>query len=263
MASPKSQQGKKHRQGVRESEFPQTPFLLSQKSIPKTNILVGYDPAQVRFVEQLLNRTAEHKDKVGDEDVIGKDSLLLVDSSRNLDLSPQVKEKVGIWSLDPLHNGPAGVNALLRFSAQLLGLDKPDKTQVQLAADLLTKEDVGDVRAAIWKSVWILAGKELEPIKFWKDPWETPTGWLPSDTDPAYRLNTLYWHLFGFTFTIRDEEQAIRKSGAPLTPARIKKLKALKLDFHKVEATYRELSQWRIQKYDPYVCALKIRNIWA
>src|SRR5271154_671249 len=130
-------------------EYPTTPLLLER--VPKKhNILIGNDTMQIRFAEQFLSIAHEHKvehekvETVNDSMVLGLDTpkLYLVERSSFIDLSPNVKAKVGIWSLDLIEKGSAGLNCIVRFGAKLMGLDKPDKTMVQRVADEMAREGV-------------------------------------------------------------------------------------------------------------------------
>jgi hypothetical protein len=254
---------KPFRQGVKEvSDFLPTPCFLAQKSLRKVNILIGYSPAQVRFVTQYLDQPCEPKEQIHDEDVIGKEALYQVSSASHIDLSPNVREKAGLWTLDTITEGSAGAHAIVKYAAKILGKDKISREQVSLASKVLMRDDVDDVRATIWRAVWLLSGKELTPTVWWKEPWEDPSGWLPEGEDPVYRLNTLYRTLIAYTFIRRGEEDVLRKMGMSMAPFKVKKLKELKLDINKVEQSFYELSQWRSKRADPYVCALKLRNIW-
>ena len=254
---------KKLRPGVRDTIWPTTPLLLAQKTVFRFNILVGDDPAQVRFAELVLGLPCVFKEIVHDEDILGKENSLLyrIETPRNLELSPNTKALTGIWSLDPIERGSAGANALVRFASSLLGIPA-DKVLTQRIADKLLDEEksIEDVRAALWGAAWLLTGPRPEETERWPDPWSEPKKWLPKGVDPGYRLNSLYRFLVGFVFAKEDDQDAARKFGMSI--ARFKALQRLNLDLIKVDRSIRELSRWRTQKYNPLVCALKITNIW-
>lgn len=254
---------KKLRPGVRATIYPTTPLLLAQKTVYRFNVLVGDDPAQVRFAEQVLGVPCKSVEVLHDEDLLGKEESLLyrVDTPRQLDLSPNTKALSGIWSLEPIEKGSAGVNALVRFAASLLDV-QVDKGQLQLVSDKLLKDggEIEDVRAALWHAAWLLTGPRLVDEGYWPDPWAKPKDWLPKGVDPGHRLNSLYRFLVGYVFAKEDDQDAARKFG--LSIARFKAMRHLSLDLTKVDHSIRELSRWRAQKYSPLVCALKVTNIW-
>jgi hypothetical protein len=240
---------------------PTTPMLLAQKTVLRFNVLVGDDPAQVRFAEQVLGIPAVHLDVLRDEDVLGKEGSRLyhIDHARGLDLSPNTKLTVGIWSLEPIEKGSAGANALVKFAASLLDIPVERKV-AQLIADELVSEELGDIRAAIWQAVWLLSGPPPVDHPRWPDPWTTPSEWLPKGVDPGHRLNTLYRSLVGYVFARENDQEAARKFGTSI--AKFKVLQNQNLDLNKVYSSIRELSKWRTQKYNPLVAALRIRHIW-
>jgi hypothetical protein len=257
------------RKGVRASEFAQTPGLLAQKVHKKVNILVGDDPVQVRFVEQTLGISVEKVGRLEDKDVLSVDSskLFQVISSRHLEFSPNTLAKVGIWSLDPLVNGSDGVTAIVKYAVAIVGLEKPSKEQLTEIARRISSREIEDVRAAVWDAVWHLTGDAPKAWKPWLDPWTDPKGWLPSDLNPEKRLNSLYWDLVLFCFTRRDEEEALKKaankSRVRVSPSKYKYFKGLNLDLNKVYDSFYLLSRWRAERFDAYVCALLMKNIWA
>jgi hypothetical protein len=255
----------KLRPGIKaKGEFPTTPSLLKEKTYKRVNILVGDDPMQIRFAEQTLGAVCEFMAIVGDEHVLGKETPVLfrIDSSRNLDLSPNVRAKVGIWSLDPIEKGSDGANAIVKHAAIILGMTKPHKDVVRRIADEIAADDIYDVRAALWEAMWRLTDPKLEvTFKPWLEPWENVTGWLPEDVDPSYRLNSLYWKLVKYIFAKTEEDTALKKIGK-FSPTEFKRLRELKLDLDAVNASIYELSSWRTFKSDPYICALKISTFW-
>lgn len=255
-----AEQGKL-RPGVRVTVWPTTPLLLSQKTFRRYNILVGDDPAQVRFAEQILGVSCRFVEVLHDEDILGKEEPLLyrVDSPRGMELSPNTKSLAGIWSLDEIEKGSAGANAIVKYAASLLEMPA-DKTLVQLVADGLLKEKIKDIRVAIWDAVWLLAGPRPAIQERWPDPWAKSTAWLPAGVDPSWRLNSLYRFLGGYVFAKEDDQDAARKFGVSVS--KFKALQRLTLDLNKVDESIKELSRWRTQKYDPLVCALKISYLW-
>lgn len=241
--------------------------MLSQKTPKKYNILIGEDEPQQRFAEQVLDVPCVFMEGVVDEDLLTEDSpkLFRVESSRLVVLSPQVKETVAFWSLDPLEKGSAGANAIVRYAASLLGMEKPDKDFVERIADILaTGGSIDDTRVALWTAVWLLTGpKPPEGGKRWPQPWESSQLWfsVPGVT-PEHRLHSLYWDMTAYAFLRDDEEAVLKKAGIKLSPARLKMLKKLSLDYSKVHDTIELLDLWRSKQSDPHVCAFRISNLW-
>jgi len=264
---PKTQE-KKFRPGKRVSEFSPVPALLSQKTFKKYNILIGDDEPQQRFAEQVLGLSCVFMDAIADEDLQVDDTnkLFRVETSRLVVLSPQVKEATAFWSLDPLTKGSAGANAIVRYAATLLGMEKPDKDLVERTADLLADSGgIEDTRVALWTAVWLLTGPApLESSKRWPQPWESYQLWFSiPGVSPEHRLHSLYWDLTAYTFLRRDDEAVLKKAGLKsISPVRLKILKKLNLDHSKVHDTIELLDLWRSKQSDPYVCAFRISNLW-
>ena len=251
----------KLRPGVRATLYPTTPLMLQQKTAMRLNVLVGDDAAQVRLAESILGVKAAHLDMLRDEDILGKEGshLFLIDAPRNMDLSPGVKQQVGIWSLETIEKGSAGATALVKFAATLL--DTPlDKKVLQLIADDLVSHDLGDMRAAIWQAAWMIIGPPPADDIRWADPWVKPSDLLPKGVDPAFRLNALYRSLVTFVYAKENDQEAARKFGASI--AKFKVMQAQNINLSKAYRSIQELSKWRMQKYNPLVCALRIRYIW-
>jgi hypothetical protein len=253
-----------------DTEYPSVVLLLEKKSPPKNNVLVGDDPAQIRFAEQFLSATHMRRiecqavKSVSDIDLQGQEEPLLyqVDYSSLLDLSPRTARKTGIWSLDLIKPGSAGMNAIVRFAAELLGMEKPDKATVQRVADEVA-DGMYDIRAGIWDAAWMLSGPLPEKAK-WMRPWENWLLWLPKGVDPRYRLNALYWEMVEWVFAQTGDDRGFKraKGASKFNPRTFQKLSALQLPKDKVFNSLLELSAWRERHYDPYVCALKITKIW-
>ena len=249
---------------MKGSEFPGTPLLFGLSKFKKHNILVGEDDCQQRFAEQMLDGVAEPKETVRDEDILGKDEgcLYRVVYGRDIELSPQVRKQVGIYSLDSIERGSAGANALIRQACVVLEIEKPDAKWVQGFADQLCREPIYDIRAALWHAVWLIAEGTPEEFKSWPEPWSIGRNWLPSNVDPQYRLNSLYRDLVGLVFALENDQAAAQKFHIKPSKFAILKSVAQSLDHKRIGSSIRELSRWRQQKYNPLVCALKISAIW-
>jgi hypothetical protein len=258
------------------TEYPTIPLILER--VPKRhNVLIGNDPIQVRFAEQVLSMhhgvliRHEQVPEVRDEMVLGKDepTLYLVDVVQQVDLSPAVKAKTGVWSLDLIEKGSAGINAIIRHAVKLLGIAKPTKEVItKIGNDLVKDSDpskrylLTDIRAAVWYAAWLLTGPAERKLS-WVAPWENWQTWLPQGGDAPYRLNSLYWELVRWTFAQTGDERGYRRTGGSWDPKRFQKLTTLQLPKDKVYDTLTVLSAWRAHGYDPYVCVIRISKIWV
>jgi hypothetical protein len=240
-------------------EFPPAPGLLLKKPLARHNILVGNDPVQTRFAEQILGVECKVVDHVKDEDVLTPASTLhQVLMSTSIDLSPELRSKAGIWSLTPIISGSAAATSVVKAACEILDI-KLELAKRNRVCEILTESAIGDIRAALWNAVEILAGNIPEKEEFWKDPWASDN-WIPKGVDPAYRLNSLYRELVGYIYVYDNDENSARRFG--ISPAKIKRLKALNLNLDRVYESILELSKWRSKRYNPYFCALKITTIW-
>jgi hypothetical protein len=258
------------------TEYPTVPLLL-ERTPKKHNVLIGNDPAQIRFAEQFLSMhhgvpvRHEQVPEVSDIMLQGMDEpkLYLVDVPQQVDLSPAVRAKTGVWSLDPIEKGGAGINAIVRHAVKLLGMEKPPKNvMAQVGYELVKDSDthgrrylMGDIRAAVWHAAWLLTGP-VQGRPQWIAPWENWVMWMPRGGDPYYRLNALYRELVMWTFASTGDERGFRKTGGGWDSKRWAKLAALQLPKDKVYDTLAVLSAWRAHGYDPYVCAIRISKIW-
>jgi hypothetical protein len=242
-------------------EFPPAVFVLNKK-VPGNNVVIGDDPAQVRFMEQRLGIKVQAVDRVTDDMLIGKDGLLYrVYAAHRIDLSPEMRNKTGLWAAEPVVKGSAAINALVKFAATLLPYPEKKLTReiVNAVGDQLTKNRVYDLRGTIWEAVWLLTG-EIEPPKRWPDPWEAPVKWLDDSMNVNQRLHTLYKRLVGYSLLLCKGEDAARKFG--IKPHEIQRYKTLTLDLTKARQTISLLSRWKQGRMQPYVCALQIAAVW-
>ena len=251
-----------YRPGNTVPEFPSITLLLSGRSTKKYHILVGSDPFQIKFAEQALGLPCVPVERVDDETLLTGPRLLCITTAGVADLSESIRNSTAFWSLGPLGRGSSGALAVVRFAAAVLKMERPSKDDLRLVADALASDGIDDIRAAIWKAVWLLLGPVPAPFKRWTEPWEDSRKWLDGDTDPAYRLNTLFRDLSAYAFLASDEEESLKKANLALSPSRLRYLKGLKLDPLKVHDTVYTVSAWRMRKQDPYVCALRVSAIW-
>jgi hypothetical protein len=263
--------------GVGGTEYPSTPLLLATKP-KRNNILIGNDATQIRFAEQYLSMMHgvpikhEAVPFVGDEMVVGQDApkLYLVERSSLITLAPKELAKTGIYSLDLIERGSSGVNAIVRYAAKLMDIEKPSKEVLNRVGFELIKESdrskkylLTDIRAAVWHACWLLKGPAESSPK-WLAPWENWMMWMPKGGDPRYRLNALYRELVMWVFATSGDERGFKKTGGSWDAKRFAKLAALQLPKDKVYDTLVVLSAWRKpnSNIDPYITVLRISKIW-
>ena len=261
---------------VGTTEYPTTPLLLEKKP-RKNNILIGNDPAQIRFAEQFLSMEFgvpirhEQVPMVKDDMLLGVSDpkLYLVDADHQIDISPNVANKTGIFSLDLIGLGSSGLNAVIRYAAKLMDREKPTKEEFNRVGRELVREFdtqkkqhlLGDIRAAVWQAAWLLCGPPEGKLG-WMAPWENWQMWMPRGGDPRFRLNALYRELIMWVFAQNGDDKGFKKTGGSWDAKRWLKLSKTNLPKDKVYATLSELSAWRTHSYDPYVCILRISKIW-
>ena len=71
-------------------------------------------------------------ESLNDDHVLGQEApqLWRVARSGQVDLSPNVRARVGIWSLDIIEKGSAGANAMVREACRLMGMSRPPRPTV-------------------------------------------------------------------------------------------------------------------------------------
>lgn len=241
-------------------DFPPTPFILQRKSPQKNNVLVGTDPAQTRFLEQMLRTEAEDVERVTDDMLTGQQGRLYrVYAAHRVDVSPEVRGRTGFWSADPVAKGSAAIHALVRYAASLVSNGKLTRETLELVGNRLVKKKVHDLRGLLWHAVWMLSD-EVAASRRWAEPWESPGSWLNSSMNPEQRLHTLYWKLVGYSSLKAYGEEAARKVG--LKPVDIQKFKDVTLDSARVYSTLALLSRFRQGRLNPWICALQISAVW-
>jgi hypothetical protein len=238
-----------------------------ERTPKKHNILIGDDKMQIRWAQQFLSIAHNTKIEAEVVEIVNDDMvhseqprLYVVERSSFIDLAPNIKARVGIWSLDLIEPDSAGLNAIARQGARLMGIEKPDKAQVERIAKEM--DEVYDIRAAIWQAAWLWSGSPKEKFKTWLRPWENWMAWMPKGEDPYYRLNALYQELVQWVFAMTGDERGYRKFARNWDPKRWSNLARLQLPKDKVFNTLVVLSHWRRNKYDPYICIMKVAKIW-
>jgi hypothetical protein len=235
--------------------------LLGQKTIPKNNIIIGSDAAQVRFMAQLLEKQPIVAQNISDDDLQGKEGLLLhVTAIYQVDLSPEMRSRTGLWSADPITLGSSASEALIKYAYSLIDPGKTLKRDmVSEVSRRALKDGVEDVLGKVWDLVWLLSA-ELQEINRWQQPWESPVRWFDV-SEPEKRLNYLYKYLCGYTFASFEEVE--KATALKFSPSQQKEMQGKRLPLTKVANSIRELSRWRSRNYDPFVCALRISAIWS
>lgn len=247
-----------------------TPFAWQKKTLPKNNILIGEDPAQLRFLVQRLTPTsksidgpeAEPVERVTDAMLLGRTGLLYcVKAAHRIDLSPDVRSHTGIWEAGPIERASAAVNEIVRHAVAIIDPGaKLSRSTLNFVANELTKEPLADIRGSLWHAVWLLTG-EFTPYVAWPEPWNDPVKWLPPEASVPLRLQTLYRTLVGWAFLATGEEIGVKQLS--LEYQEIQQLKQLRLDTRRVYESIQQLSIWRNRHSDPILCALAIASIWG
>jgi hypothetical protein len=135
------------------SDFPPTLLVLSRKTpMLSNNVVVGGDEAQVRFMSHWLDVEPFRVDRITDETLLGKEKLLLhVPAKYLIDVSPEVRQRTGFWSADPITKGSAAINALVKFAVTLLDDGKERKREIiEIIGDEMTRKPIDDIRGAMW-----------------------------------------------------------------------------------------------------------------
>ena len=246
---------------VTSSEYPPVVFTLGRKTLPKWNVVIGDDRAQVLWMEHVAGIPSVQVAKVTDEMLLSKDaSLYRVRLDHHIDISSDVKARTGIWSADPIIKGSAALNHLVKFAHTLLPHNPPALTREQVATvgAAVMRYDVVLVQAAIGRAMTAICGPML-PRKPWNEPWLDPRHWMDLK-EPKYRLNFLHKTLVAWAHIYWDNVHYAKQQG--LSPSRIQWLKGQKIDPKKVLKAIKILSAWRVKKYDPFVCAMVVSAIW-
>jgi len=258
----------KFRPGRRVSEFNPAPVMLASKVHKRFNILVGEDYVQQKLAEKILGVSCVFTEVVTDADMLVDDTPKLfrvLSSKSTTTLSPQARDNTAFWSLDPITRGSAGANAIVRYAATLLDMDKPDKDLVDRLADQLASSGtIEDIVVALWTAVWLLTGTMPPESKRWPQPWENKLWFSVPGVAPERRLHSLYIDLSVYTLVQKDDDSTLSKArfNPHPSPSKVKFFKTLKLDYTKVHDTIKLLDLWRTKRTDPYICAFRISNIW-
>jgi hypothetical protein len=253
----------RRREGTISSDFPPVPHILLKKTLHKNNIVVGTDVPQVRFLEQRLKVTAKPVQRVTDDMLAGYSGLLYhVTLPHQVDLSPELRQRTGIWAADLITKGSSAINTLVKFAASRITHEHVlNRETIDRVANELLKTQFLDIRALICKAVSILLGSLPPKAVAWKEPWESPTEWLTLDMDPRLRLNVLYKNFVGYSFYTLFGPEAATEFG--VSPAQQQYFKTLRLDPNRVHDSITVLGRWKEHNTEPYICACLIAAIWS
>lgn len=245
--------------------FHPVPSLFLKDSPPANNILIGDDPLQIRFVEQLTGQTCKTVDAVTDEDVLGKEGMLFrILTVQGLNLSQAMRQVTGVWTVAPIQPNSIAASRIIQAASRIRNDDNVERETLESAAKNLGKSfergEIADLRVGLWNAVWLLSGPI--PSSKWEEPWENPSPdvWMPRGVDPQYRLNTLAKHLAAYVLVKTNAEEELRKR--KIRPSVIREFQNLKLDLNKVYASMKELARWKYNRSNPYPTALRLTQIW-
>lgn len=242
------------------SDYPPVVFTLGRTNLPKWNVIVGDDRAQVRWMEHVACIPSVPVAKVTDDMLLGKDACLYrVTLDHRIDISSDVKARTGIWSADQIVNGSAALKHLVKFAATLLP-HTPTLTreEVEIVGDAVMRYDVVMVTAAIGRAMTAICGP-MEPRKPWTEPWLDPRHFMDLK-EPKYRLYCLHKTLIAWAHIYCDNVFYAEQMG--LSPARIQWLKDQRINPRKVHRAIKILSAWSVEKSDEWICAMTVAAIW-
>jgi hypothetical protein len=78
---------------------PPVPLVPTRKTYPANNVIVGSDHAQIRFAAQFFEAEIQELARVTDDALLGHKGLLIhVTGQHQVDLSPEVRARTGVWS---------------------------------------------------------------------------------------------------------------------------------------------------------------------
>jgi hypothetical protein len=243
------------------SEYPPVVFTLGRKSVPKWNIVVGDDHAQLLWMEHVAGMKAVPAAKVTDDMLLGKDACLYrVRLDHHIDISSDVRARTGIWSADQIVNGSAALNHLVKFARTLLPNNPPPLTreQVEIVGDEVMREPVVLVKVAIGRAMTAILGP-MTHRKPWTEPWLDPRHWMDLK-EPNCRLHCLHKTLVAWAHIYCDNVPYAEQLG--LSPSRIQWLKGQTIDPKKVLKAIKILSAWSVEKSEPWQCAMTVAAIW-
>ena len=246
---------------VASSEYQPVVLTLGRKTLPKWNIVIGDDHAQLLWMEHVAGMKAATVDKVTNEMLLGKDACRYrIAAEHRLDLSPDVKARTGIWSADRITKNSAALNHLVKFAQTLLPHNPPKLTreQVAIVGEEVMRYDVTLVQAAIGRAMTAICGPML-PRKRWTEPWLDPRHWMDLK-EPNYRLHSLHKTLVAWAHIYCDNVLYAKQLG--LSPSRIQWLKGQTIDPKKVLKAIKILSAWSVEKSEPWQCAMTVAAIW-
>ena len=246
------------------SNFPSTVHYALASTTPQHNIVIGSDPVQIRFIEQVSGLTAQRVDRVSDSTLLAGTArtLFLVDAAYQVDLSPEMLKRTARWSATQVTKGSPTIRAVVELANTLApsGIKGKLKDAVNIVGDELTKNGVYDLHATLWQAVSML-GAPVKAQERWPEPWDAPILWMPSDADPGFRLNSLYRTLISYALIKTRTPEVARAFG--VSPSKANWLASLSLDGVKVYKAVLILSRWRNERTPSYICALKISALWA
>lgn len=243
-------------------EFTPAAFLLHVKATKANHIVKGDDTASLQFISEEIG-VPERVSKVTDDMLVGQSGHVYhITEAYCVDLSPEMRSKVGFWSADPITRGSSALHAIVKHAASLMGISKLSRNDIDIVGDQIIygMKNVVCIRAALAEAMWILTS-EIKADTPWTDPWKQPTAWMNPDTMiVAKRLHVLYHRLVSYATWLGKGDAGVK--GLNVSPHEIQRYKDMVLDPTKVYNTLQTLSQWRMGRWTDLACAGIISSIW-
>lgn len=249
------------------SDFPPIPLVLERKDLSGVHIVVGSECVhQVEFLQAVVGaiEVIVIEGVLTDQTIYARQEtntvVLYVEREQNLQLAEDTRRRVSVWSCGPVAANSAACHSLVRYAARILGREvAPELLHSVSAAVVSENGPTSPLGGLVWSALGLIT--KPPATAHWKQPWESPTAWVPPTVAPSYRLNTLHKDLTHYVYSLDGQRKHQEFPG--LSPARFRWLEGLRLDSKKVDATLVILSAWRMAQDDGYIAALKISAIWA
>jgi hypothetical protein len=198
-------------------------------------------------------------DSIDEEDTYTiKSNTIVVLTKDKIELSDDLKEKIGIWVNKPITKRSAAIAAIIRRAYSILG-KQPDKKAIESLGDFIVYKDRDDLSCILYDSLWALTDDKHYSKKL--SIWEKPLEWIQSGDDIDKRLDYLYIEMSWFVYAQTDEWQKAKSTGC--SASKFKWLKSCKFDIYKVKNTIKTLSLRNSGIYDNFQTLIKLGALWV